>query len=69
MTSVPIARRDVSDPAAPAKCPACNSRDLVTTSKVVDAASYWRCVTCGEVWNAERQRAAGRYRFDRPFGR
>jgi transposase-like protein len=40
----------------PAGCPACKSTDLVTTSKTVDEATYWRCRACGEVWNAGRRR-------------
>jgi transposase-like protein len=46
---------------APSRCPACRSQDVTTTSKVVNAASYWRCGACGEVWNAGRRREAGRY--------
>ena len=52
----------------PKACPSCGSRDVVTTSKVVDASSYWRCGACGEVWNIGRQREANRYSI-RPFGR
>jgi predicted Zn finger-like uncharacterized protein len=46
---------------APSHCPACRSRDVITTSKVVNDTTYWRCSECGEVWNAGRRRAAGRY--------
>jgi transposase-like protein len=46
---------------APAHCPACRSSDVSTVSKVVTAASYWRCGACGEVWNVERLHAASRY--------
>lgn len=42
---------------APSQCPACGSRRLQTTSKIVTVASYWRCESCGEVWNAGRRRA------------
>jgi hypothetical protein len=45
----------------PSQCPVCRSVDVTTASKVVSAASYWRCSACGEVWNVGRQRAAGRY--------
>jgi transposase-like protein len=55
--------------AAPAKCPSCGSRDLVTTSKTIDASTYWRCAACGEVWNVARQHEASRYVSRRPFGR
>jgi transposase-like protein len=35
-------------------CPFCNSADVKTTSKEVNAATYWRCASCGQVWNASR---------------
>ena len=38
----------------PASCPACQSAAILTTSKMPDAESYWRCTACGEVWNASR---------------
>ena len=41
---------------APTACPACRSADVGTTSKTIDDATYWRCHTCGEVWNASRRR-------------
>ena len=50
---------------APTECPACRSSDVKTTSKVVNAESYWRCESCGEVWNAARRRTmvySGRFR-------
>ncbi len=52
----------------PGKCPSCGSRDIVTTSKVIDASTYWRCGSCGEIWNVERQRAGLRLAYRRPFG-
>jgi predicted Zn finger-like uncharacterized protein len=53
-------KQGTSDPAPsaadsiPASCPACQSAAILTTSKTPDAESYWRCTTCGEVWNASR---------------
>ncbi len=44
--------------AAPAACPACRSRSVVTTARVPDENTYWRCDSCGEVWNAGRRRDA-----------
>jgi hypothetical protein len=32
-----------------------------TTSKVANAASYWRCGACGEVWNVGRLQEAARH--------
>ena len=43
-----------SDHVTPATCPACRSTSIVTTAKIPDADSYWRCTSCGEVWNAAR---------------
>jgi transposase-like protein len=53
-----VAAEDVRPPAI---CPVCKSKELTTTSKTVTAATYWRCLTCGEVWNAERLEAGSRY--------
>jgi transposase-like protein len=39
---------------APKTCPFCNSVDVKTTSKEVNAATYWRCASCGQIWNASR---------------
>ncbi|MCA1560585.1 MAG: hypothetical protein LC804_10080 [Acidobacteria bacterium] len=62
--------RDVLPPAkavvgAPSVCPFCRSTDLKTTSKIIDSSTYWRCGTCGEVWNAARRQEASRYRYGR----
>jgi predicted Zn finger-like uncharacterized protein len=40
----------------PASCPSCTSADIVSTAKIPDANSYWRCSNCGEVWNPGRRR-------------
>jgi predicted Zn finger-like uncharacterized protein len=39
----------------PASCPTCRSSAIVTTAKIPDADSYWRCTSCGEVWNDSRR--------------
>lgn len=49
------------DTTPPSECPACRSSDVKTTSKVVNAESYWRCAACGEVWNVGRLKAASRH--------
>lgn len=54
---------------APAHCPTCHSQDVTTASKVVDAATYWRCGACGDVWNVGRRLDASRYSHVRGFGR
>jgi hypothetical protein len=45
-----------SPPAAmrPATCPFCRSSSILTTAKIPDVDSYWRCAICGEVWNVRR---------------
>ena len=52
-------------PKSPSTCPACGSREMTTTSKAVSDESYWRCVSCGEVWNHSRRETthAGRSRW------
>ena len=57
------------EPEVPARCPACRSQDVKTTSKVASVDAYWRCGDCGEVWNVARHRAGSRYANDRPFRR
>ena len=39
----------------PGSCPTCRSSSIVTTAKIPDADSYWRCTACGEVWNNTRR--------------
>jgi len=40
----------------PVKCPDCGSRAIDTLAKVITADTYWRCVTCGLVWNRKQRR-------------
>jgi transposase-like protein len=49
----------------PTRCPACGGGEFTTTSKATDRYTYWRCKTCGEVWNLERRAAASRYTYRR----
>jgi transposase-like protein len=42
--------------AKPTTCPFCRSAKIVTASKHVDSSAYWRCETCGQVWNVGRLR-------------
>jgi ribosomal protein L37AE/L43A len=39
----------------PIACPACKSPTISTTSRKPDENTYWRCGTCGEVWNPGRR--------------
>jgi hypothetical protein len=41
----------------PTACPACQSSSITTTARTPDESTYWRCVGCGEIWNAARRRA------------
>ena len=43
----------------PSACPVCQSSSIATSAKSPDANSYWRCATCGEVWNVARWHRAG----------
>lgn len=51
--------------AVPVSCPACKSRSISTTARHPDESAYWRCESCGEVWNAARRetRPAGGSRW------
>jgi transposase-like protein len=49
----------------PSRCPSCGGKELTTTSKAADRTAYWRCLTCGEIWNLERRSAGARYGFRR----
>lgn len=59
--------RDLKPEAAqpPAKCPNCGGRDMTTRSKVIDRNTYWRCVTCGEIWNLDRRDIRSPFGFRR----
>ncbi|MBI3050597.1 MAG: hypothetical protein HYY76_20085 [Acidobacteria bacterium] len=51
---------------APKACPFCRSPDVKTTSKDVNVSTYWRCLACGQIWNADRLQRGGRtqtYRY------
>ena len=49
-------------PQTPRACPTCGSSDMVTTTnKTITIESYWRCLSCGEMWNPSRSREP---RFD-----
>ena len=39
----------------PTTCPACRSTSIGTSAKNPDVSSYWRCGSCGEIWNASRR--------------
>jgi hypothetical protein len=36
---------------SPPACPKCASKDTNSAAKRPSAQSYWRCLSCGEVWN------------------
>jgi|SwirhirootsSR3_FD_contig_31_1112234_length_583_multi_2_in_0_out_0_2 hypothetical protein len=40
---------------SPQSCPSCLSPSILSTAKIPDANSYWRCSRCGEVWNPARR--------------
>ena len=56
-------RRPSRRPEAPASCPFCQSFKVKTATEKVDASTYWRCETCGEMWNVGRLPAANHRRF------
>jgi ribosomal protein L37AE/L43A len=44
----------------PAACPFCQSKAVGTLDKVITASTYWRCQSCGELWNPQRLERATR---------
>jgi hypothetical protein len=44
----------------PAACPMCHTRASLTQA-AVDAGGAWRCVRCGQQWDAERIEAVAAY--------
>jgi transposase-like protein len=59
------AERGAGDFVPPARCPVCRGTNLTTTSKTIDASTYWRCITCGEVWNLQRHAEPSRFGYRR----
>lgn len=51
---VPIPSPSPAKVVSPASCPSCHSTAILTTAKSPDVDSYWRCATCGDIWNAAR---------------
>jgi transcription elongation factor Elf1 len=43
-------------------CPFCQSERVSTTSKTLTSSTYWRCHSCGEIWNPGRAAAAPPFR-------
>jgi predicted Zn finger-like uncharacterized protein len=63
----PTERSTSAGAALPDSCPTCRSSSITTTSKSPGTDSYWRCRSCGEVWNASRHQSplnVGRRRYD-----
>ena len=38
----------------PETCPFCQSKAVGTLAKEITASTYWRCQSCGEMWNPGR---------------
>jgi len=36
------------------RCPSCRSVDVVTTNRDKNETAYWRCNSCGDIWNPSR---------------
>jgi transposase-like protein len=45
---------DSASPVTPANCPFCKSTDISAPNNKVSASTYWRCASCGEMWNVAR---------------
>jgi transposase-like protein len=49
----------------PVVCPFCGSSKVTTASEKVDASTYWRCQTCGDMWNVGRLLTSNRNGYKR----
>jgi ribosomal protein L37AE/L43A len=38
----------------PEACPFCQSKAVGTLDKAITISTYWRCQSCGEMWNPQR---------------
>jgi len=47
----------------PTACPFCGSSHVATATEKVDAGTYWRCKTCGQMWNVGRLRVNSRFGY------
>ena len=45
---------DGSKPSAPSTCPTCQSPSIVTTARIPDSNSYWRCQSCARFGTIRR---------------
>ena len=46
----------------PEVCPFCESKAVGTLDKVITISTYWRCQSCGDMWNPQRLDRAARPR-------
>ena len=46
-------------------CPKCRSKNVCSAAKNPTPDSYWRCATCGEVWNPVRAPKTAQQRWPR----
>jgi ribosomal protein L37AE/L43A len=51
-------------PTAPTACPFCQARSITSASEKIDASTYWRCETCGQMWNVGRLQTSNRYGYE-----
>ena len=52
MREVPLPKGDSQ--VMPAGCPKCQSVAVSTANKAQNVDAYWRCSTCGHIWNPAR---------------
>jgi ribosomal protein L37AE/L43A len=60
MADYPQTARPAIGITRPDKCPECGSKAVGTLAKEITAATYWRCQSCGNVWNQARDRSGPR---------
>ena len=52
--------QEPAQPPRPTACPFCGSSHITTAGAEADPSAYWRCDTCGQLWNVARLAASKR---------
>jgi predicted Zn finger-like uncharacterized protein len=64
-STAPVSLDDEQGGLRYATCPGCHTATSVTQN-AIEAGANWRCVRCGQHWDAARLAAVARYAASRP---
>ena len=60
MTAIHLTSRPTGDIVP--TCPLCHTADATMTTSALAEGAFWRCVRCGQLWDALRLQTAADYR-------